>query len=69
MTVTADGYLREPAGTDGSGGAAPWWPYRPADAASPDGLRPVTLTAIPYFAWSNRGPGAMRVWIPRRERS
>ena len=26
--------------------------------------RPVTLTAIPYFQWDNRGPGAMRVWIP-----
>jgi DUF1680 family protein len=25
---------------------------------------PVTLTAIPYFQWDNRGPGAMRVWIP-----
>jgi Glycoside hydrolase family 127 C-terminal domain len=24
----------------------------------------VTLTAIPYFQWDNRGPGAMRVWIP-----
>ena len=22
------------------------------------------LTAIPYFRWANRGPGAMRVWIP-----
>jgi DUF1680 family protein len=22
------------------------------------------LTAIPYFAWANRGPGPMRVWIP-----
>lgn len=22
------------------------------------------LTAIPYFAWANRTPGAMRVWIP-----
>ncbi len=22
------------------------------------------LTAIPYFAWANRAPGAMRVWIP-----
>ncbi|HEX2156100.1 MAG TPA: hypothetical protein VHS79_03815 [Actinomycetes bacterium] len=20
--------------------------------------------AIPYFAWANRGAGAMRVWIP-----
>jgi DUF1680 family protein len=26
--------------------------------------RPVTITAIPYFAWGNRGPSAMRVWIP-----
>ncbi len=24
-----------------------------------------TLTAVPYYAWPNRGPGAMRVWIPR----
>ncbi len=26
--------------------------------------RPVTFTAIPYQAWANRGPGAMRVWLP-----
>jgi hypothetical protein len=24
----------------------------------------VSLTAIPYYTWANRGPGAMRVWIP-----
>jgi uncharacterized protein len=24
----------------------------------------VKLTAIPYFSWSNRSKGAMRVWIP-----
>jgi hypothetical protein len=24
----------------------------------------VAVTAIPYFQWDNRGPGAMRVWIP-----
>ena len=23
------------------------------------------LTAIPYYAWANREPGTMRVWIPR----
>jgi DUF1680 family protein len=23
------------------------------------------LTAIPYYAWSNRGSGEMRVWFPR----
>jgi DUF1680 family protein len=26
--------------------------------------REVVLTAVPYYAWANRGPGAMRVWIP-----
>lgn len=24
------------------------------------------LTAIPYYAWANRGPGEMTVWIPRK---
>ena len=23
--------------------------------------------AIPYYAWANRGPGEMTVWIPNRE--
>ncbi|HXC84249.1 MAG TPA: beta-L-arabinofuranosidase domain-containing protein [Trebonia sp.] len=31
-------------------------------AKSPEGT---TAVAIPYFQWDNRGPGAMRVWIPR----
>ncbi|ESP90102.1 glycoside hydrolase family 127 protein [Candidatus Halobonum tyrrellensis] len=48
----------------------------PADVPSLDGwegelYRPVaetdteetTLTAVPYFAWDNREPGAMRVWF------
>ena len=25
---------------------------------------PVALTAIPYFAWANRDPGPMAVWMP-----
>jgi uncharacterized protein len=25
---------------------------------------PVTITAVPYFLWGNRGTGAMRVWTP-----
>ncbi len=25
---------------------------------------PQAITAVPYFAWANREPGAMRVWIP-----
>ena len=24
------------------------------------------LTAIPYYAWSHRGPGEMAVWLPRK---
>jgi DUF1680 family protein len=24
------------------------------------------LTAIPYYAWSHRGPGEMAVWLPAR---
>jgi DUF1680 family protein len=27
------------------------------------GEKPVELTFVPYFAWGNRGPGDMRVWI------
>lgn len=26
-------------------------------------MQPCTITAIPYYAWDNRAPGAMRVWI------
>lgn len=38
------------------------WSARPAPA-EPD-QQPIIVTAIPYFQWDNRGPGAMRVWIP-----
>jgi DUF1680 family protein len=31
--------------------------------------RPRRLTAIPYYAWSNRGPGEMAVWFPRGQHS
>lgn len=30
--------------------------------------RPVQLEAIPYFDYGNRGPSAMRVWIPESQR-
>lgn len=33
--------------------------YQPALPA-----RRVPVTAIPYFAWDNRAPGPMRVWVP-----
>jgi DUF1680 family protein len=41
--------------------------YRPLGSAPPAPRRPVALNAIPYYAWANREPGAMRVWIPRAE--
>jgi len=54
-------------------GAAPRDAAGPANAPSIVGLTvdataagtPIELAAIPYFAWANRGVGAMRVWIPR----
>jgi DUF1680 family protein len=36
-------------------------PHRPLNRAE---LRPVALTAIPYYAWANRDPGPMQVWLP-----
>ena len=41
--------------------------YRPLGSAPRAPRRPVALHAIPYHAWANREPGAMRVWIPRAE--
>jgi uncharacterized protein len=35
--------------------------YRPRSATP---SQPVTLTAIPFYAWANRSAGPMRVWIP-----
>lgn len=29
-------------------------------------MQPVSLTAIPYYAWDNRAPGAMRVWLTEK---
>jgi len=28
-----------------------------------DAERPVTLTAVPYYAWANREKGPMTVWV------
>src|SRR4029079_19548793 len=62
---------REDAASDD--GAAPRDAAGPSSAPSIVGLTvdataagtPIELAAIPYFAWANRGVGAMRVWIPR----
>ena len=37
-----------------------------APAREPLSYAPVQLTWIPYFAWTNRAPGEMRVWIHER---
>jgi hypothetical protein len=58
MVVEAAGYAVD---------VAPWQDrlYRPASGGDDLPRRPVRLTAVPYHVWANRGPGAMRVWIPR----
>jgi len=38
--------------------------YRPFAAGAPSPKRPVDLTAIPVYAWANRGPNAMKIWLP-----
>lgn len=35
--------------------------------AAPPASQPYTLTAIPYYAWDQRAPGAMRVWLNARD--
>jgi uncharacterized protein len=37
--------------------------YCALSSANPQ-YRDLELTAVPYYAWANRGPGAMRVWLP-----
>jgi len=37
--------------------------YYPADMVH---TRPVTLRGIPYYAWDNREPGRMVVWLPQQ---
>ena len=59
--LTADAELESP---------APAWSgslYRTVDAVERDraGRSETTLTAIPYFAWANRGAGPMTVWLRR----
>ena len=54
VAVEADG-AHAPVTSDG-------WPYGSRVAIEE---RPVTLLAVPYALWGNRGAGAMRVWIPQ----
>ncbi len=60
--VVARGSERRP-GPDG-------WPYATEPSGGPDAATDaatdlsLAIRAIPYLAWSNRGTGGMRVWIP-----
>ncbi len=41
--------------------------YAPSDnlsRLSPADVRPISITAIPYYTWANREPGPMLVWLP-----
>jgi hypothetical protein len=38
--------------------------YAPQGAEAPRSHGEVELTFIPYYAWANRVPSAMRVWVP-----
>ncbi len=41
--------------------------YRPTGEIDPPRtLAHAALTAIPYFAWANRAPGPMQVWLRNR---
>jgi uncharacterized protein len=37
--------------------------YRKAGQTGPPSWHPIEFTAIPYYAWANREPGGMAVWI------
>jgi DUF1680 family protein len=59
VLVTATGLARDDSGWAGVGWAA-------LSELPPEVGRRVTLTAIPYHLWANRGPSVMRVFIPAR---
>ncbi|MCC6798544.1 MAG: glycoside hydrolase family 127 protein [Anaerolineae bacterium] len=41
--------------------------YAPRGARLPVDLRPAALRLVPYYAWANRGPTSMAVWLPLDE--
>jgi hypothetical protein len=56
VTVTAESYVADVRDWEAA-------LYRSAPVFE-TAARPVELVAVPYYAWANRTPGAMRVWIP-----
>jgi DUF1680 family protein len=59
VVITATGLARDDTGWAGAGWAA-------LSELPPEDGRRVTLTAIPYHLWANRGPSVMRVFTPAR---
>ena len=57
VAIEVEGVARDDSGWAGSGWASLGEEPQPS-------TRRVTLTAIPYYLWANRGPSAMRVWVP-----
>jgi uncharacterized protein len=58
LTIRTAGRIRPRTG-------ASWWPYSPAGVPASEKIgQSVPLTAVPYYTWGNREPGAMRVWVP-----
>ena len=45
------------------------WPYLNASTDhAREQAQPIELRGIPYFAWANRGPSDMRIWVPAESR-
>lgn len=42
------------------------WPYAPTGTITARGSQGRALRLIPYHSWGERGPAAMRVWLPTR---
>jgi DUF1680 family protein len=59
VVVEVAGVMRDDSAWSGTG----WLPL--AEAPAETGRR-VTLTAIPYHLWANRGPSVMRIFVPAR---
>lgn len=51
-------------GIESSSSEGPRPLYRSVSEKKEEREREVKLTFIPYYAWANRSPSAMRVWIP-----
>jgi len=63
VVVQATGVKRDDTAWAGTG----WRPLADVPADEPaDADRRVTLTAIPYRLWANRGPSVMRIFVPAR---